>query len=100
MKGNRECHKENPRESRKDNLLNTFKEAAKKSSNVKTYQFWRHDNQPIELWSNKVIHEKIDYVHQNPVQEGLVFQAEEYKYSSAVDYAGEKGLINNILIIK
>ncbi len=29
----------------------------------------RHDNHPIELWSNKVIDEKINYVHNNPVKE-------------------------------
>jgi hypothetical protein len=46
---------ENPRESRKEFLLDFFKKEAEKSSNVKHYQFWRHDNKPIELWSNKVI---------------------------------------------
>src|SRR5690606_7765892 len=46
---------ENPKESRKEFLLEFFKNEAKKSSNVKHYQFWRHDNNPIELWSNKVI---------------------------------------------
>ena len=64
------------------------------------FQFWRHDNKPIELWSNKVIQEKINYVHQNPVEEGLVFRAEDYRYSSAIDYSGEQGLLNGILIAK
>lgn len=59
---------ENPQESRKEFLLNSFKKAAKMSSNVKHYQFWRHDNKPIELWSTKVIGEKINYIHQNPVE--------------------------------
>ena len=49
---------ENPRESRKEFLLEQFKKAAGKSSNVNNFQFWRHDNKPIELWSSKVIHEK------------------------------------------
>jgi len=39
-----------------------------KSSNVKQYQFWRHDNKAIELWSNKVIFEKINYIHNNKVK--------------------------------
>ena len=91
---------ENSRESRKENLLRVFKEEAAKSSNVNRFQFWRHDNKPIELWSNKVINEKINYVHQNPVEEGLVFRAQEYKYSSAIDYAGEKGLLDGILVAK
>ena len=58
---------ENPRESRKKNLIEQFKKAAFKSSNVKEYQFWRHDNKPIELWSDKVIYEKINYL---PVPSG------------------------------
>lgn len=57
-----------------------------------------HDNKPIELWSNKVIDEKLNYIHNNPVEEGLVFRAEHYVYSSATDYAGEKGLLNIVLI--
>ena len=36
----------------------------------------------------------IDYIHQNPVKAGLVFRAEDYVYSSAVDYSGEKGLVD------
>jgi REP element-mobilizing transposase RayT len=49
---------ENPRESSKEFLLDFFKKEAEKSSNVKNYQFWRHDNKPIELWVNKVIQKK------------------------------------------
>jgi REP element-mobilizing transposase RayT len=90
--------KENPQESRKEWLLKQFGEAAEKSSNVKHYQLWRHDNKPIELWSNKVIDEKLNYIHNNPVEEDLVFRAEHYVYSSAIDYAGEKGLLDIVLI--
>ncbi|MGB4415930.1 MAG: transposase, partial [Paludibacter sp.] len=82
----------------KEWLLKQFEEAAEKSSNVKHYQLWRHDNKPIELWSNKVIDEKLNYIHNNPVEEGLVFKAEHYVYSSAIDYAGEKGLLDIVLI--
>lgn len=77
---------ENPEESRKEFLLEQFRNAGNQSSNVNIYQFWRHDNHPIELWSNKVIDEKIDYIHNNPVETGLVSRAEDYPYSSATDY--------------
>jgi len=90
--------KENPQESRKEWLLKQFEQAAEKSSNVKHYQLWRHDNKPIEFWSNKVIDEKLNYIHNNPVEEGLVFWAEDYVYSSAIDYAGEKVLLDIVLI--
>lgn len=91
---------DNPKESRKEILINTFKKAAENTSNVKHHQFWRHDNKPIELWSNKVINEKINYVHQNPVEAGLVFRAEDYRYSSAIDYSGVKGLLDNIIVAR
>lgn len=91
---------ENPKESRKEFLLDQFRKAGNSASNVNQYQFWRHDNHPIELWSNKVIDEKIDYVHNNPVEGGLVFSAEDYIYSSALDYAGEKGLLGDVIVCK
>ena len=36
----------------------------------------------------------------NPVEAGLVFRAEAYKYSSAVDYSGEKGLLDNTIVFR
>lgn len=89
----------NSRESRREFLLDHFKKAAEKSSNVTGYQFWRHDNKPIELWSSKVTNEKINYIHNNPVEEGLVYNPEDYVYSSARDYSGEKGLLDGIIIV-
>ncbi len=91
---------ENPKESRKEFLLEQFLKAGEKSANVNKYQFWRHDNKPIELWSNRVMNEKIDYIHNNPVEEGLVFRPEDYLYSSALDYAGEKGILDHVIVVK
>ena len=82
---------ENYGESRKEWLLEQFRTS-------EGYRFWQADNKPIELWSNAVIEQKLNYIHQNPVEEGLVFGAEDYVYSSAADYAGEKGLLNIIVI--
>jgi len=48
------------------------------------------------VFSNCWIKEKIKYIHQNPVETGIVFQPEDYRYSNAVDYAGEKGMIENL----
>ena len=92
--------RKNPKESRKEFLLAQFRKAAENSSNVKNYQFWQHDNKPIELWSNAVIWEKIKYIHDNPVKAGLVYRPEDYIYSSAIDYAYEKGLLDDILVFK
>jgi REP element-mobilizing transposase RayT len=89
-----------PAESRKERLLEQFLKAGSQSSNVNNYQFWNHDNKPIELWSNEVMDEKINYIHQNPVKEGLVLNPEDYMYSSAKDFCGEKGLLADVVIIK
>lgn len=82
---------DNDFESRREMLLKHF-------STSEGIRFWRSDNNPVELWSNAVITEKLNYIHQNPVEEGLVFRAEDYVYSSAVDYAGEKGLLDVLII--
>ena len=74
---------ENPKESRKEWLLLMFEQAAKKKSNVSKRQFWQHNNNPIVLWSPKVIKQKIDYIHNNPVKSGFVTNPVEWKYSSA-----------------
>jgi len=81
----------NIRESRKEWLLEQFK-------TPKGFRFWRSDNNPIELWSNGVIDQKINYIHQNPVKEGFVFRPEDFVYSSGVDYAGGKGLLDIIVV--
>lgn len=85
--------KENPQESRREWLLFMMKQAGKKSSNVKNYQFWQQHNKPIELWSSSVIQQKIDYVHNNPVVSGFVIDACDWKYSSARNYAGDQTLL-------
>jgi hypothetical protein len=40
----------------------------------------------IELHSNEVIKQKLDYIHQNPVEAGIVEKQEDYLYSSARNY--------------
>lgn len=84
----------NIQESRKDWMLWMFKRAAAKNSNVSANQFWQHHNKPIELWSAEVIEQKADYIHNNPVEAGFVTEPWHWKYSSAIDYAGGKGLID------
>ena len=37
-------------------------------------------------------------IHQNSVEEGFVFRAEDYVYGNAADYAGGKGLLEIIII--
>lgn len=38
--------------------------------------------------------QKLSYIHHNPVEYGLCSQPRDYKFSSAVNYSGEVGLLN------
>ncbi|HLN95957.1 MAG TPA: transposase [Flavobacterium sp.] len=78
--------RENPEESRQEWLLWMFRHAAGKKSNVKHMQFWRQDNQPIEIWSYPVFEQKLDYIHRNPVEAGFVTDPIDWKFSSARNY--------------
>jgi len=71
-----------------------FKKAGERNSNNKNYQFWRQDYHPIELSTNTIMEQRLDYLHNNPVEAGIVEEPEHYLYSSARDYAGMKGLLN------
>ena len=86
--------RENPRESRKNWMLWIFKEAGKRNGNNKNYQFWQQDNHPVELSTNFLMDQKLAYIHNNPVEAGIVDEPGSYLYSSARDYAGRKGLLD------
>lgn len=84
-----EAIKNNLQESKKEWLLWMFERAGKKNASVSKYQFWQHHNKPIELWSEKVIKQKIEYIHNNPVVSGFVTNPEDWKYSSARNFEGD-----------
>lgn len=83
----------NPQESRKEWLFWMFKRAGKMKENIKTHQFWQHHNKPIELWSEKVIKQKIDYIHNNPVESGFVTNPIDWKYSSARNFQDDHTIL-------
>ena len=64
-----------------------------KDKNTNMFQFWQKGNHAIELWSDEVLYQKLNYIHLNPVANGFVAQCEDWLYSSARDHAGLPGLI-------
>jgi len=83
----------NKDESRKKWMMKIFKSHGIRNPNNKDIQFWQQDNHPIELGTNKMIDQRLDYLHNNPVKGNIVNKAEYYVYSSAIDYVGGKSLI-------
>lgn len=80
-------------ESKRDWLLNMFTYAGRNLPKIKKYKFWKDANHAIYIYSPKFYHQKMAYVHLNPVNAGLVDQPEDWVYSSARDYGGRKGLV-------
>lgn len=80
-------------ESRRDWMLKRFKIATESHSRNKNYQFWQYGNHAEEIYSEKFMWSKLDYIHLNPVRAGLVVKASDYIYSSASNYVNGEGIL-------
>jgi putative transposase len=45
------------------------------------------------MYLQEWIMQRLNYIHQNPVKQMKVNHAEEYVFSSAINYADRKGLV-------
>jgi REP element-mobilizing transposase RayT len=79
--------------SRREWLLCLFERATGRNSRNSNYQIWTQENHAEYLYSNQFITKKLTYIHNNPVKAGIVGRPEDYLYSSAVDYAGGKRML-------
>ena len=68
-----------------------YKKAHKKTT---TYQVWQEGMQPKLMENEKIMLQKIEYIHNNPLKRGYVDEAKHWRYSSARDYEGTKGLLD------
>ncbi len=89
---------ENEMESRKEWMMNYFEHAAQAHERNRNYQFWTHENHAEQIYSDKFIRQKLNYIHMNPVRAGIVRKPEEYIYSSASNYAGLESIIDVIVL--
>ncbi|MBN2613571.1 MAG: transposase [Bacteroidales bacterium] len=82
-------------ESRRDWMKIVF-EYHGKFKNKQQHQIWTHENHPEQIYSQKFIEQKIDYIHYNPVRAGIVSKPEDYLYSSARNYANLDSVLDII----
>jgi len=59
----------------------------------RAYQFWQEGVHPEWIQNEEMMRQKIEYIHNNPVERGYVASPEHWRYSSARNYLGEEGLI-------
>ncbi len=64
-------------------LLRTHRAPHKTESQ---YQFWQEGFHPQAIIHDKMMEQKRDYLHQNPVKRGLVAKPEDWRYSSAHEW--------------
>jgi hypothetical protein len=74
-------------------MLKRFEFACKSHSRNEKYQFWKYGSHPEEIYSEKFLWSKLDYIHLNPVRAGIVSKASHYIYSSASNYVDAMGII-------
>ena len=80
--------------SRATHLLHLFALFKRQHKRASTYQLWEEGSHPQLVESETVMRQKLDYIHQNPVKRGYVDLPEDWRYSSARNYAGQVGLID------
>ena len=86
-------------ESRSDWLKVVFNYHARNNSNNQSFQIWKQDNQPKELLHPRFILQKLSYIHNNPVVDGIVDNPQDYVYSSARNYIGTLDVLIDVLLI-
>lgn len=70
-----------------DPMLTRFKV----ERNSRDHQFWQRNALPIRMYSRKVLEQKLDYIHTNPLQShwNLVADPNDYYHSSCSFYEQE-----------
>jgi REP element-mobilizing transposase RayT len=72
------------------NTLKRLKASKALHKTESEFQFWQEGFHPKQISNNLILRQKIEYIHMNPVERGLVERAEDWKFSSADFYANGK----------
>ena len=84
-------------ESRKEWMLKQFSESCNHLKREQEYKVWQDGNHAKEIFSNSFFHEKLEYIHNNPVVDMIVEKPEDYLFSSARNYAELDYLLEIVL---
>jgi REP element-mobilizing transposase RayT len=76
-----------------EDTLNRLIRIGRNNRKNKDFQLWQQPYHAVELSTNEMMDQRLDYIHNNPVKAGLVDVQEEWAWSSATDYYGGKGLL-------
>lgn len=71
-------------------MLNQFAYFKKRHKTESSYQIWQEGYHPQMIGDEKMLMQKIEYIHANPVRRGYVEKPEYWKYSSAGYFIAHK----------
>ncbi|MFN8258778.1 MAG: hypothetical protein U0W24_24025 [Bacteroidales bacterium] len=74
-------------------MLDYFSKACEHLKSGQKYKVWQDGNHSEEIFTNKFLYEKLEYIHNNPVKDQIVENAWDYLYSSARNYASLEALL-------
>ena len=81
---------ENLKKDNKEWILHQFEFYKKKHKIESNFQVWQEGFHPIQISSQEIFNQKVEYIHHNPVRRGLIENPEDWKYSSAGYYLKNK----------
>ncbi len=58
------------------------------------YQVWQEGSHPEEITTDEMMHQKLEYIHNNPVRRGYIEEPGQWRCSSAQNYEGKEGLVS------
>ncbi len=79
-------------------MLDYFKKACQHLKLEQQYKVWQNGYHAEHIYSNKFIRQKMDYIHNNPVNEKIVTMPEDYYFSSARNYATLENELEVVLL--
>ncbi len=68
--------------------LQLFAKAASIIKRNEKYKVWQDGYHPEQIVTNKFFYQKLNYIHNNPLNDGLVNNPTDYLYCSSRNYAG------------
>ena len=86
-------------ETNNTKLLRYFAATAERDGKGNDYKIWQSSSHPEAIISKDFFSQKLNYIHNNPVQKGYVEFPEHWLYSSARNYAsGDHSIIKVDLV--
>jgi REP element-mobilizing transposase RayT len=80
---------------RREWMMQHFEEYPKSLRRLEKFNLWQNCSSPLRIDSQnpRILLDRIQHIHENPVREKIVELPDAYVFSSARDYAGLHGLV-------